>query len=112
MSQEQKTAGISPGGDPHFKARDRKPLQKNRLKGFCTVVTASRLVIHDCMLHEHDDSRWIGLPGKPYQAEAGKAAYSNIVDFESKGSKTRFKSSLSLLLTGCWEEAANDAGNH
>ena len=82
-------------------ARDWRPLEKNTLRGFCTLVLSpSGLVLRECTLHVNADRRWIGLPSKPQldadgkhriDPSTGKKAYSPIVELMGKEERARFQ---------------------
>ena len=45
---------------------DFKPLCRKTLRGFISIVIPElRLCIHDIALHQKNQSRWVGLPGRP-----------------------------------------------
>lgn len=49
-------------------AEDWRPLNppRNTLVGFLDLkLEPSGLILRDCSLHEQNDRRWVGLPGKP-----------------------------------------------
>ena|SRR5690242_21913750 len=89
MATNAKAAGTS--GGHRFIATDWKPLVKDSLRGFFTIVTPSGLKIKHAMLHERDGQRWIGLPGKPFTKADGSISYANIIDFDSRETKQRFQ---------------------
>jgi hypothetical protein len=70
--------------------RDFKPIRKNTLLGFFTLVLDSGLVIKECSLHEKENKRWLSFPGKPQldkdgkamRDERGKVIYANILIVE------------------------------
>lgn len=74
-----------------FQVSDWKPHQKNTLKGFFTLTLPSGLVIRECMLHEKGESRWVGLPAKPYKKSDGSTSYTPMIDFTSKAARERFQ---------------------
>ena len=82
-------------------AADWRPVTKNTLLGFLTLRLApSGLVLRECSLHQKDDRRWIGLPGKPQlDAEGrqradpttGKRLYAPIVEIAGKAEREAFQ---------------------
>src|SRR5262249_58981578 len=64
-----------------------KPYAKNTLIGFVDLMLPSiGLTISGCTVHEKGESRWIGLPGRPY-TENGVTKYANILDFPDKDAR-------------------------
>jgi hypothetical protein len=78
-----------------------RPLPKATLRGFVALaLDPSGLVIKDCTVHRRDDGcEWIDMPGKPQldqegrqcRDEAGKALYTNLIDFADKAAGERFQ---------------------
>lgn len=68
-----------------------KPYKKNTLCGFLSLSLPSGMIIHDCTLHEKNNSRWIGLPGKPYDKPDGTKAYSPIIEIPNRDTSDRFQ---------------------
>jgi hypothetical protein len=71
-------------------ARNWKEHTRNTLKGFFDLELPSGLIIHDCMLHEKNGKRWVGLPARPYQKD-GKTEYARILGFDSAEAHARFQ---------------------
>jgi hypothetical protein len=72
------------------------PRVSNTLRGFVTVVVPElHMKINDITVHQKNESRWIGLPGKPQigrdgqvrKDERGKTLYTPVLEFID--SKTR-----------------------
>jgi hypothetical protein len=84
-----------------MRAVDWRPITSGSLRGFFDLQLASGIRIHDCMLHERDGSRWVGLPGKA-QIDAdgrqridpatGKRAYTPVVTIPSSEIREKFRS--------------------
>jgi hypothetical protein len=82
-------------------ASDWRPVERNTLRGFCTLtLDPSGVVLHECSVHERDGKRWVGLPGKPQlDAEGrhridpatGKKAWAPIVEITGKAERERFQ---------------------
>lgn len=59
----------------------------------------SGLVINDCTLHEKDDRRWIGLPGKPQIEDGrqrtdpatGKGLYTPVIEIPDRDARSKFQ---------------------
>jgi hypothetical protein len=79
--------------------RDFKPLRKNTLLGFFTLVLDSGLVIKECSLHEKDGKRWFSFPGKPQidkdgkamRDDRGKVLYANIIVVEERARSAKLQ---------------------
>jgi hypothetical protein len=86
-----------------------KPLRSNTLFGFCSVLLPElHLTIHDLTIHESNDKRWIGLPGKAWvdrdgnvkRGENGKILYAPVLEFTDKETRDAFAARvLASLLT-------------
>jgi len=74
-----------------FAIIDWRPFQKNTLQAFLSLQLPSGLVIRDCTFHQKGDSRWIGLPARPYEEPGGGKSWSPIVEFASKEARDRFQ---------------------
>jgi hypothetical protein len=72
-------------------ATDWRAHERNTLRGFCTLVLPSGLVIRDCSLHEREGKRWIGLPRKPWSKSDGTTGYEPIVDFATDEARLSFQ---------------------
>jgi hypothetical protein len=97
-----------------------KPLRSNTLVGFCSVtVTELHLKIYDLSVHEKNESRWVGLPGKAQinrdgqvrKDERGKVLYTPTIEFTDKPTRDAFSarvmaSLLEFAPTAFDEEAA------
>jgi len=68
-----------------------KPFAKNTLCGFADLeLPAMGLKIIGATLHQKADSRWVGLPGRPYQ-DGGEQKWAAILDFTSKAARDAFQ---------------------
>ena len=68
-----------------------KPFVKNTLQGFLDLkLPAIGLSISGCTLHQKNESRWVGLPGRQYE-ENGEKKWAVILDFASKEAKNSFQ---------------------
>ena len=79
------------GGRVDFVATEWKPLQRNTLKGFLTIVLPSGLRIKDCSLHEKNGERWVSFPAKPWTKRDGTSSFISFLDFTSAIAKARFQ---------------------
>jgi hypothetical protein len=81
-----------------MRAADWRPHLSGTLQGFFDLQLPSGLTIHDCMLHDRGDRRWIGLPGKPQiedgrhrlDPKTGKPAYTPVVEV-ARAASDRFQ---------------------
>ena len=70
---------------------DFKSYEKNTLRGFLDIMLpAIGMKIIGCTLHEKGESRWIGLPGRPYE-ENGEKKWAAILDFTDKDARAAFQ---------------------
>ena len=90
MPENAKPA-VSTGGHRELLVSNWKPYEKNTLRGFMTLTLPSGLVIHNCALHQKDNSRWIGLPARQYTATNGTVSWSPMVEFASKEARYAFQ---------------------
>src|SRR5262249_20971778 len=59
--------------------------------GFLDIMLpATGLKIIGCTFHEKGNSRWVSLPGRPYQ-ENGESKCANILDIPDKEARTAFQ---------------------
>jgi hypothetical protein len=69
-----------------------KPFEKNTHRGFLSLELSSGMILHDVTLHVHaNGSRWVGVPGRPYEKAAGEKTWTPIVEFASKEASDRFR---------------------
>lgn len=70
-----------------------RPLEKNTLRGFCTLrLVSTGLEIVDCSVHEKNGRRWVGLPAKPMldrdgnvlRGDDGRVRYAKILSWSSR----------------------------
>ncbi len=88
--QQNATPAVATGGHREFIASDWKPLEKNTLRGFFTIILPSGMRLRECSLHARDGSRWIGLPTKTWTKRDGSTAHTPLVDFVSDDALDRF----------------------
>jgi hypothetical protein len=82
-------------------ALDWRLIERNTLRGFLTLTLhPSGLVLRECSLHQKDNRRWLGLPGKPQldsegrhrmDASTGKALCTAVVEIAGKSERERFQ---------------------
>jgi len=91
VPEKAKPTGTS-GGHRELLVTNWKPYEKNTLRGFLSLtLPSSRLVIHNCALHQKEGARWIGLPSRPYSKADGSTGYSPLIEFTSEDSRRRFQ---------------------
>lgn len=71
---------------------------KGTLRGFFSVTLPSGMVINDCMLHQKNDARWIGLPAKPYEDKNNEKKWAIIVTFVDQEAEYRFRDQVLAAL--------------
>lgn len=81
--------------------RDFRPLNRNTLRGFATVLIAPGLVIKDIAVHTKNNRSWAQLPSKPLIADglvkkddAGKPVYVPILEWENRDLSERFSAAV------------------
>lgn len=88
---------------PSIIVSDWKPLERNSLRGFCTVRFPSGMIVADVTLHRSSGKLWASPPSKPMldrdgvvmrDAETGKIRYSPIITFASKEIRDRWSAQV------------------
>ena len=82
-----------------------KALRSNTPRGFCTVPEL-HLKIIDLSVHEKNESRWVGLPAKAQigrdgtvrKDDRGKVAYTPVLEFTDKATRSAFSDRVSASL--------------
>jgi hypothetical protein len=83
------------------------PRRSNTLFGFATVtIPELHLKIHDLTVHEKNESRWIGLPGKPIidrdgnarRDDRGKIVYTPTLEFIDRETRDAFSAKVIAAL--------------
>jgi hypothetical protein len=90
MLENAKPAGVS-GGHREISVSDWKAYQKNTLLGFLPLTLPSRLLLHNCSLHQENGARWIGLPSRQYTKGDGSTSFMPLIDFTTKEARQRFQ---------------------
>jgi hypothetical protein len=75
-----------------------KPHSKNTLAGFFTATLASGLVLHDLMLHEKGESRWIAFPAREWTNEQGVKQYARFIEFRDRVTADKFRDAVLAAL--------------
>jgi hypothetical protein len=89
-----------------FKVTEWRPFLKNTLRGFLSLEFSSGLILHGCTFHEKNDSRWIGLPARPYEND-GERSWSPMVEFNSKKARDKFMAAALAALDAYLREEAS-----
>jgi hypothetical protein len=84
----------SDGGHREILIGDWKPHSKNTLRGFFTATLPSGMVLHNLMLHEKGEARWIGLPAKEWTDTNGAKQYSRFIEFRDRDTADRFRDQM------------------
>lgn len=87
---------------PLITISDWKPIERNSLRGFCTVCLPSGMILHDVAIHVSNGSWWASPASKPQlnregqamKDDMGKIKYQPIISFESKATRDRFSTSV------------------
>jgi hypothetical protein len=75
------------------------PRRSNTLVGFCSIaIPELHLRIRDLTVHEKNESRWVGMPGKaqitrdgmPRKDERGKILYTPAIEFTNRATRDAF----------------------
>lgn len=75
------------------------PWRSNTLFGFVTIrIPALHLRIVDLTVHQKNESRWVGMPGKPQvdregnvrRDDRGKVLYTSVLEFTDKATRDAF----------------------
>ena len=75
-----------------------RPRTKNTLRGFFSVTLPSGMILHDLMLCEKGDSRWINLPTREYKDTQGQRSFANIIEFADEELYNRFRNAVMAAL--------------
>lgn len=95
--------------DKQIEIKDWTPRVKNTLRGFCTVILPSGMVIHDVMLHEKGDTRWVQFPAREYVNTQGEKQFARFIEFTNRGIADRFRDQVIAALDRYFSTQAHDA---
>jgi hypothetical protein len=93
MAQNAKPAADN-GGHRDIVIADWKPHQKNTLIGFFSATLPSGMVLHNLMLHQKGDARWIGFPAREWTDQQGSKQYTRFVEFRDRAAADRFRDQI------------------
>lgn len=74
-----------------YRVANWKPVEKDTLLGFLSIILPSGLVINNCSLHRKGAERWIGLPARLYNRGDGTTAYAPVIDFIGSRHRRHFQ---------------------
>jgi hypothetical protein len=60
-----------------FFARDWRPVERNCLRGFFSLLLPKKLILCSCSLYVRNDERWISSSIQPYKPRAGRTEYAD-----------------------------------
>ena len=73
-----------------FLVREWRPFERNTLRGFLSLELPSGMIIRDCTVHGKNNSRWVGMPARPYEKDGAKT-WSPLIEFASKEARDKFQ---------------------
>ena len=89
MQNAKPAEGI--GGHREIVISEWRAHSKNTLRGFFTATLPSGMVLHNLMLHEKGDSRWIGFPAREWTDQQGQKQFARFIEFASRAAADRFR---------------------
>ena len=93
-AENAKPAASDSSGHREIAISDWKPHSKNTLVGFFTATLPSGLVLHNLMLHQKNDSRWISFPAREWTDAQGQKQYARFIEFRDRTTADRFRDEL------------------
>jgi hypothetical protein len=75
-----------------------EPRIRNTLRGFFSAALPSGMILHHLMLHEKDETRWIGLPSREWTNAAGEKQYAKLIEFRDRATADKFRDGLVAAL--------------
>jgi hypothetical protein len=103
MEKAKPAEGI--GGHREIRISDWKPHSKNTLVGFFSAALPSGMVLHNLMLHEKGEARWIGLPAREWTNDQGIKQFAKLIEFTTGPPPTVFAMKCSTRWTGTGRHA-------
>jgi hypothetical protein len=64
---------------------------RNTLLGFTDVLLPSGLLIRGIAVHEKNGRKWLGLPARQYENDAGTLTWIPILELPDRARRTRFE---------------------
>ena len=90
MPENAKPAGAN-GGHREITIADWRPHSKGTLVGFFSATLPSGMILHNLMLHEKGEARWIGLPAREWTNDQGERQYAKLIEFRDRAAADRFR---------------------
>lgn len=71
------------------------PIHKGNILASCDVhIIPWKLTLHDILIFEKGDSRWITMPSKQVSGQNGEILYKELITFDNNASKKRFRDQI------------------
>ena len=83
---------------------DWRPHEKNTLRGFFTITLQSGMIIHDVMLHEKAENRWISFPAREWTDQQNQKQFVRFIDFRDRATADRFRDQVLAALDAHFQE--------
>ena len=90
MDEKAKPAAGN-GGCREIKILNWRAHSKNTLIGFFSARLPSGMVLHNLMLHQKNEARWIGFPAREWTDQAGVKQFARFVEFADRDAAIRFR---------------------
>ena len=71
-----------------------KPYSKNTLVGFFSATLPSGMILHDLMLHQKDEARWVAFPAREWVNAQGEKQFARFIDFSDRRTADRFRDAV------------------
>jgi hypothetical protein len=98
MAEAKPAARVDGGGNRDIEIADWKPHRKNTLVGTFSATLPSGMVLHNLMLHEKGEARWIGLPSREWTNDHGQKQYAKLIEFVDWATANRFRDAVLAAL--------------
>jgi hypothetical protein len=82
------------GGHREIAISGWKPHSKNTLRGFFSATLPSGMVLHNLMLHEKGEARWVGFPAREWTNQEGQKQFAKLVEFIDRRTAERFRDAV------------------
>jgi len=94
LAVHERWCGSGNGGHREIIIADWKPRIQNTLRGFFSATLPSGIVLHNLMLHEKGETRWIGVPAREWTNDQGTKQYAKLIEFRDRATANRFRDAL------------------
>lgn len=100
MTKEPQTAPASHNSSASREIEISKwnPRITKTLRGFFTATLPSGMVLHNLMLHEKGEARWISFPAREFVDSQKNRQFSPIIEFTNKQVADRFRDAVLAAL--------------